>query len=146
MHKDLNMENTSNIRFAYFKAQTSSGVGIICMALSRPPKDSSSTTYRAGFAFYSPNETEAFSKDRARKIALGRLNNWRLRCNELEEIGYRLEFDFSECGDKLNLQEVFAYGMKEMLATETPRWAQKAFERGQLLVGLTEVKDRQVVL
>lgn len=139
------MEITSNIRFAYFKAQTSTGIGIICVALQRPEKGSSSTTYRAGFSFYSPNETEAFSKTIARKIAEGRLKNWRTE-NE-DEVGFRLEFNFKETDcDKFNLTEVFAYGMKEMLGLDAPRWAIKAFERGELFVGLTEVKERQSVL
>ncbi len=138
------MENNSNIRFAYFKAQTSTGVGIICMALQRPVKYSQSNQYRAGFAFYSPNDPEAFSKERARKIALGRLNSWRE--DEDGEFGYRLKFNFGTSADKVNLADVFSFGMKNMLKMETPRWAQKAYERGQLFVGLTEVKDRQVVL
>ncbi len=137
------MEN--NIRFAYFKAHTSNGVGIICMSLVRPPKGSSNITYRAGFSFYSPNETQSFSKTRARKIAAGRLNNW--RGNEMNEVGYRLEFDFpQEDCKKFNLTEVFAYGMKEMLLTDSPRWAQRAFEKGELFIGLTEVKERQAIL
>jgi len=141
------MENNivSSTRFAYFKAQTSNGMGIICMSLLRPPKGSSSTTYRAGFSFYSPNETEAFSKTIARKIAAGRLNTW--RTENQDEAGFRLEFNFPEANcEKFNLTEVFAHGMKEMLRLDAPRWAVKAFERGELFVGLTEVKERQNVL
>lgn len=139
------MEITSNIRFAYFKAQTSTGIGIICMAVQRPTKGSTSTTYRAGFSFYSPNETEAFSKTIARKIAEGRLKNWRTEGED--EVGFRLEFNFKEADcTKFNLTEVFAYGMKEMLGLEAPRWAVKAFNHKELYIGLTEVKERQSVL
>ncbi len=143
------MEIVSNIRFAYFKANTPNGLGVICVALKRPERGSSSTTYRAGFSFYSPNETEAFSKSIARKIAAGRLNNWRTtnKMPQEEEVGLRLEFNFSESDcSKFNLTEVFAYAMKEMLPLGAPRWAVKAFEQGELYVGLTEDVSRQCVL
>lgn len=136
------MEN-SNIRFAYFKAQTNSGNGIVCAALQRPPKGSTSTKYRAGFSFYSPNETKSFSKDRARQMAMGRLLNWRTNENSKK---FRLEFDFSvEPGEKFNLQDVFSFCMITMMSN-APHWVSRAFDNDQLFVGLTEEEERQIIL
>ena len=100
MKSDIVSDN--NVRLCYFLAQTKRGIGYICMALERPAKDSTSRTYRAAFAFCSPEEGKQFSKQKARAMALGRLNTY----NRLSAEN-RITFDCTAD----NINEVFQAGL-----------------------------------
>lgn len=92
----------NNIRLCYFNIKTNKGVGYICMALERPEKDSASTTYRAAFAFCSPQEGKQFSKSKARAMALGRLVTFG------RDSDNRIEFNSMA----KNLNDVFTEGLE----------------------------------
>lgn len=91
-----------NIRLCYFMVKTNKGIGYICMALSRPAKDSDSHTYHAGFSFCSPQEGKKFSKQKARIAALGRLSTFG-REDEHNRIQFESHAD--------NINQVFEDGL-----------------------------------
>jgi len=69
------------LKYGYFKVNTLSGTGYVCVALCRP--EVNETRHTASFSFCSPKE-KSFSKKRGRTIANGRL-----------EIGKLVEFNYT---------------------------------------------------
>lgn len=131
------MEIGHNTKIYYFTVQTNQGRGYICMAMQRPEKGSTDTTYRAAFSCYSPNETESFSKSRARNIALGRLKAWRFNNDTLSN--HMIEFNFSTlCPDPLfKIMDVVNKCLREAVQIGAlPRWVVKASKNNNVFMSL----------
>jgi len=113
-------------KIGYFQVKTKNGTGYICVAMDRPPKDTT-TLHTAAFSFCSPKDS--FDKAMARKIAEGRLAITR---------HYFVSFNF--IGPTKD-----AMKMALRCASETnmlPSWVRKPLESGNILFGLTDAEKQ----
>jgi hypothetical protein len=122
-----------NIRFAYFTARTNKGFGYICMAMKRPVKDSLNNIYEVAFSCYSPIEKKCFTKEIARKIAVGRLNN-----KKSDEHKMILNWTTNSNDPNFHIVDVAGYAFDHAVDENfLPGWALKAAKRGQISSGLS---------
>lgn len=152
----LKMEIDKSIKFGYFQVFTNSGVGYVCVALKRPPKDSNDKTYRAAFAFCSPKDNAKFVKARARLIATTRLSLGK-NCvegnfDQDEKLSEIFESLLEQATEELKLSEDKVQKILETAnpdeisrvdLTIAPSWLKRAWDRGDITFGLTQLVERR---
>lgn len=118
-------DQDKNIKICYFQAHTNDGVGYVCVALQRPPREAKDDdrVYTAGFSFCSPKDSKHFSKSKARTIALSRLKG-----NSKSTIELRPEVP----EDTLKLNDIFNDVL--LLATTTRVEKQTKEGKGQFTI------------
>jgi hypothetical protein len=127
MNPIVNENENVNVKYGYFQAETPSGMGYICVALTRPAKGMFGDC-SAGFSFYSPKENVSFSKELARKVAVGRLNT--LGREKSRSISF-------EPTNTCQLMNLFVRALEEGIFNNlVPSWVLRAARNNKLFLGL----------